>query len=53
MKYPFVKQHDEVDCGAACLSMISQYYGLKMFLGDFRELIKVDNNGANHDICVF
>lgn len=47
MKYPFVKQHDEVDCGAACLSMISQYYGLKMFLGDFRELIKVDNNGAN------
>ncbi|MCR5213782.1 MAG: hypothetical protein K6E10_05160 [Eubacterium sp.] len=25
-KRPFVSQHDERDCGAACLSMIAEYY---------------------------
>lgn len=47
MKYPFVKQHDEKDCGAACLSMICEYYGLKLPLAKLRECIKVDNQGAN------
>lgn len=46
-KYPFVQQHDEKDCGAACLSMISEYYGLKLPMAKYRELIKVDNQGAN------
>ncbi len=46
-KYPFVQQHDEKDCGAACLSMISEFYGLKLPIARFRELIKVDNQGAN------
>lgn len=46
-KYPFVQQHDEKDCGAACLSMISEFYGLKLPIARFRELIKVDNLGAN------
>lgn len=47
MKFPHIKQHDEKDCGAACLSMISDYYGLKLKIAQFRELIKVDRNGAN------
>lgn len=47
MKYPHIKQHDEKDCGAACLSMICEYYGLKLPLTKFRNLIKVDNQGAN------
>lgn len=47
MKYPFVQQHDEKDCGAACLSMICEYYGKKLQLAKLRELIKVDNQGAN------
>lgn len=46
-KYPFVQQHDEKDCGAACLSMISEYYGLKLPIAVFRDLIQVDNQGAN------
>lgn len=46
-KYPFIQQHDEKDCGAACLSMISEYYGLKLPIAKFREFIKVDNQGAN------
>lgn len=47
MKYPHIQQHDEKDCGAACLSMISDFYGLKLPIARFRELIKVDNQGAN------
>ena len=47
MKYPHIQQHDEKDCGAACLSMISEFYGLKLPIAKFRELIKVDNQGAN------
>jgi len=47
MKYPHIRQHDEKDCGAACLSMISEYHGLKLPITRFRDLIKVDNFGAN------
>ena len=61
MKYPFTSQHDERDCGAACLSMICEYYGKKLPIARFRELIKVDNQGANiygivtgaKEICAF
>ena len=47
MKYPHIQQHDEKDCGAACLCMISEYYGLKITITKARYLIKVDNSGAN------
>jgi len=47
MKTPIIKQHDQKDCGAACLSMIARFYGLKLPLVKCRELIKVDNDGAN------
>jgi ATP-binding cassette subfamily B protein len=47
ISYPFVEQHDSTDCGAACLSMICEYYGLKIPLSTARSLIKVDSNGAN------
>lgn len=47
MKYPHIRQHDEKDCGAACLSMICEYYGRKLPITYFRELIKVDNFGSN------
>lgn len=47
MRYPHIQQHDEKDCGAACLSMISEYYGAKYQISKLRNLIKVDNHGAN------
>lgn len=47
MPFKIVKQHDIKDCGAACLSMICRHYKLKLPMARFRELIKVDNNGAN------
>ncbi|MDE5556722.1 MAG: peptidase domain-containing ABC transporter [Ruminococcus sp.] len=46
-KYIHIRQHDEKDCGAACLSMIASYYKLKLPISKYRELIQVDNQGAN------
>ena len=47
MKYPHVQQHDERDCGVACLSMVLKYYGMKVPISKLREKIKADNIGAN------
>lgn len=47
-----IKQHDERDCAAACLSMIASYYGLKHPISKYRELTKTDQNGANlYGLC--
>lgn len=46
-KMKLIKQHDEKDCGAACLAMILAYYGKKIPLAKVREAIKVDQYGAN------
>lgn len=40
-------QHDRKDCGAACLSMITEYYGKHLPISKSRDLIKVDHNGSN------
>ena len=45
--FKIIKQHDERDCGAACLSMIANYYGLKYPISKYRDLTKTDRNGAN------
>lgn len=48
----FIKQHDERDCGAACLSMIASHYGLKYPISKYRELTKTDQNGTNlYGLC--
>lgn len=47
MRYPIIRQHDQKDCGAACLAMIASFYGRKLPLVKCRQLIKVDNDGAN------
>lgn len=41
------KQHDINDCGAACLSSISKYYGIKVSLTQCRELSRTDTNGTS------
>lgn len=47
IKFPFVIQHDERDCGAACFSMIAEFYGSKLKLESCRNLIKVGPEGAS------
>ena len=44
--FPWLHQHDESDCGAACLTMISKYYGLKLSMGQVREMANVNVEGA-------
>lgn len=45
-KFPWLKQHDETDCGAACLTMISKFYGLNLSMGQVREMANVNTAGA-------
>lgn len=45
-KFPWMHQHEENDCGAACLTMISKYYGLKLSMGQVREMANVQVAGA-------
>lgn len=40
-------QHDERDCGAACLAMISTWHGRKMRLPEARRLSQTDAQGTN------
>lgn len=45
MKYRL--QHDIRDCGAACLRMIAEHYGLVLSLAQCRELTKTERLGTN------
>lgn len=48
----FIKQHEQRDCGATCLSMIASYYGLQYPISKYRELTKTDQNGTNlYGLC--
>ena len=46
-KYPHVAQHNELDCAAASLAMICQYYGKKISINRIRSLIFVNQEGAS------
>lgn len=42
-----LRQHDAMDCGAACMAMISQYYKRKITISTWRRLIHVTREGAS------
>ncbi|HOM03649.1 MAG TPA: peptidase domain-containing ABC transporter [Acetivibrio sp.] len=46
-KYVCVRQYDLTDCGAACLSSVARYYGLKISLAKIREMTGTDTHGTN------
>ncbi|MEN8907172.1 MAG: peptidase domain-containing ABC transporter [Clostridiales bacterium] len=45
--YVYIKQHDETDCAAACLAMISREHGLKIPITKVREMAGTDRRGTN------
>ena len=45
--FPYIKQHDETDCGAACLGMICQYYGQYIGLNRLRDMANVSREGTS------
>jgi len=46
MKYQFVKQHSEEDCGAACLAAIAKYYGQTFTISHIREAVGTGQFGT-------
>lgn len=44
---PFIQQQSSSDCGAACLAMISQYWGKRFSINTLRNLAEVDRAGAS------
>jgi ATP-binding cassette, subfamily B, bacterial HlyB/CyaB len=46
-RYPVFIQQSTSDCGAACLVMVSQYWGKKFSLNKVRDLANVDRSGAS------
>jgi HlyB family type I secretion system ABC transporter len=44
---PFVPQQNSSDCGAACLAMISLYWGKRFSLSRLRNLARNDRTGAS------
>lgn len=46
-RYPVILQHDETDCGAACLAMITRYHGAPVGVARLRDMANVDRDGAS------
>ena len=46
-RYTCILQHDTMDCGAACIAMISKYYGLKIPIGKIRQYASTNLVGTN------
>jgi len=45
--FPFYKQHDSSDCGAACLRMVARHYGRHYSLEYLREQSFLDREGVS------
>ena len=45
-RFPVLLQQSAMDCGAACLTMICRYYGLKISINRLREMANVSRDGA-------
>ena len=47
VKYPVIRQHSQMDCGAACLSTICKYFGKDVSINTTRDIVKVRQEGAS------
>lgn len=46
MKYAVILQHNESDCGAACLGTIAKHYGQSLTLNRLREIVGTGQQGT-------
>ena len=46
LKYPWIEQYDDSDCGAASLAMICKYHGKNVSVMRLRDLANVNTEGA-------
>ena len=47
MRYTFVKQHDVMDCAAACLAMVCLHYKKETTITKLRDMMGTDLKGTN------
>jgi len=47
MRFPFVRQHDAMDCGPACISMIALRYGKRLSLETIRRKAWITREGVS------
>lgn len=45
--FKFIHQHDQTDCGPACLAMIAHFYGKKIPLQYLREISNITKEGVS------
>jgi HlyB family type I secretion system ABC transporter len=51
-RVPFIQQIDEVDCGAACLAMVTRAFGRRVSLARIRQLVNTGLDGTSlRSIC--
>lgn len=46
-KFPFVRQRDTMQCGAACLAMICRYFGKKVSIPDIEAFCHITSTGVS------
>ena len=46
-RMPFIRQIDEMDCGAACVAMITRYFGRSVSLARIRQLVNTGLDGTS------
>lgn len=46
-RYPYFAQQSVSDCGAACLVMVSRYWGKRFSVNRLRDMANIDRNGAS------
>lgn len=46
-RYSYFEQQSASDCGAACLVMVSRYWGKRFSVNRLRDIANVDRNGAS------
>jgi ABC-type bacteriocin/lantibiotic exporter with double-glycine peptidase domain/CRP-like cAMP-binding protein len=45
-RFPFVRQIDEMDCGAACIAMLCRYFGYDVSMSSIRSAVGTDVSGT-------
>lgn len=46
-KYPWVQQHDQMDCGPACMAMISKFHGRAVSIQQWRARLSTNREGTS------
>jgi ATP-binding cassette subfamily B protein len=47
VRFPFIRQYDEMSCGSTCLMMIAKYHGKSFSSSRLRDMAQVDLSGSS------